>query len=208
MKNDEKMFFDELKEVLNNQKPIIEVGCSKEVQRLVDGEPVNINPLTELPEPIMRLYGLLFKTGNIIYFDTKEELIDYIKTYGSYFSVVCLIDYLGEVAGRCDVIKKTTIDGTSILYTNVNKNSYGVYNPNRSFYKGEYVWEYNRGNIEEMYSSFKKRGIIIKENDSSNINVIKKLSETYYEIDQRAYEVGVHLFKKINENAKLLRKAE
>lgn len=206
MKNDEKMFFDELREVLNNQKPIIEVGCSKEVQRLVDGEPAYVNPLNELSEPIMRLYGLLFKSGSIIYFDTKDELIDYIKTNGIYSSLVCLIDYLGEVAGRCDVIKRTTIDGTSILYTNINKNSYGVYNPNRSFYKGEYVWEYNRGNIEEMYNEFKKRGIIIKENDSSNIKVVKKLSETYQEIDRRAYEIGVHLFKKINENTKLLKK--
>jgi len=199
MKNDEEMFFDELREVLKNQKPIIGVGCSKDVQRLVDGDPVNVNPLKEIPLPIIRLYGLSFKSGNIIYFDTKGELIDYIKTNCLYSSIVCLIDYLGEVAGRCDVIRRTAIDGTSNLYTNVNENGYGVYNSNRSFYKGEYVWEYNRGNLEEMYTEFKKRGITIKENDSSNMNVVKKINETYHEIDRRAYEVGVHLFNRINQ---------
>ena len=53
------------------------------MKRMCDGEPVNKNPLTEIPAPQMVLYGFSgpFKSA---YFDTKEGLKEYIKTARIY----------------------------------------------------------------------------------------------------------------------------
>ena len=57
---------------------------------MYDGEPKNINPLTEIPEPQMRLYGFwgAFKSA---FFDTEAELIEYVKTHNTQFGVYVLL---------------------------------------------------------------------------------------------------------------------
>lgn len=200
------MFSDELREVLRSKKPNIEVGSKKELQRLVDGEPVNIDPIKEEPKVKMRLYGLIYKSGINIYFDTEKELIDYIKEYGCLESLPTILEYLGNYLGRNDVIRKTIIDSKSKFYTRIDNNNYAIYNHKRSFYKGEHVWEYNHGNINDLYNEFIKRGITIKENNINNVKVIKKINETYEEIDRRALNLGLNLFIETNQkhNEKVL----
>jgi len=83
------------------------------------------------------------------------------------------MDYLGTVADKSDVIRLTYESGKSVLYTAVNEDGYIRYNPERSFYKGEFVWEYNHGQISEMYSAFRDRGIVF-END-----IYAKIDESY-----------------------------
>ena len=165
--DDTKIFSDELVELVENSKD--EAGDL--LKKFVDGEPKNINPLTEIPEPKMRLYGFsgAFKS---VFFDTEAELIEYIKTSDTTFGNVCVIEYLGYVAGRNDVIRVTYKDAESKLYTSVNEDGYGIYNDERSIYKGEYVWEYSYGSIREMYSAFRNRGIVFQD-------------DTYAKIDER-----------------------
>lgn len=160
--SDTKMFSDELIGAVESKKEENEIGNI--IRRICDGEPKNINPLTEIPEPQMRLYGFsgVLKSA---FFDTEAELIEYVKTHDIQFGNVCIMDYLGNVAGRSDVIRLTYKSGKQDLYTAVNEDGYGIYNNERSIYRGEFVWEYNYGNISEMYSAFRDRGIVF-ENDT------------------------------------------
>jgi len=162
-----KLFSDELINVLNNKKD----EPQWDMKRYVDGEPKNVNPLTEIPETQMRLYAFLGFTRT--FFDTEEELIEFIKTNNSHFGNVCVMDFLGKVADCDDVIRLTYQSGKEVLYTAVNEDGYVKYNPERSFYKGEFVWEYNYGQIRDMYSAFRDRGIVF-END-----IYAKIDEGY-----------------------------
>lgn len=160
--NDKKMFSDELIDAVENQNNEDNISCL--LNKLVDGEPELVNPLTEMPSPKMRLYGFLggFKK---VFFDTEEELLKYVKTYNIPYVSIGVIDYLGKVAGCSDVIRLTYKSGESVLYTSVDEDGYGKYNPERSIYRGEFIWEYQHGNIREMYSAFRDRGIVF-ENDT------------------------------------------
>ena len=164
--DDTKMFSDELIDAVENKKEENEVG--KIIKRMCDGEPKNINPLTEIPEPQMRLYGFsgVFKSA---FFDTEEELIEYVKTHNTEFGSICVVEYLGNVAGRSDVIRLTYKSGKSVLYTSVNEDGYGIYNNERSIYRGEFVWEYNHGSISDVYSAFRDRGIVFEDDTYAKI---------------------------------------
>ena len=171
--DDSKMFSDELIETLETNKKDNSTG--EILKRLCDGDPKNVNPLTEIPEPQMRLYGFS-GAFNSAYFDTEEELIEWVKNHNIQFGDICVIDYLGNVAGRSDVIRKTYKSGKSILYAACDEDGYGIYNLERSAYRGEFVWEYNHGSLREMYSAFRDRGISF-END------------IYDEIDKRNQKI-------------------
>ncbi len=156
-----KIFSDELLETVEKKQN--ENETKKNLRRIVDGEPKNVNPLTEIPEPQMRLYGFS-GAFNSAYFDTEEELIEYVKTHNITFGSICVIEYLGNVAGCSDVIRQIYKSGKSVLYAAVDEDGYRIYNQERSIYRGEFIWEYNYGRISKMYSAFRDRGIIF-END-------------------------------------------
>lgn len=150
---------------------------AKSLKRIIDGNPVNKDPLTDMPEFKMRLYGF-----QDTFFDTEDELIEYVKNHNSTVDNVCVIDFLGDVAGQSDVIRITSKSGKQILYTVVDEDGYGIYNQERSIYKGEYVWEYNYGSISKMYSAFRDRGIIFEDDvyskiDKRNQKVLKMCRE-------------------------------
>ena len=142
-------------------------------KRFVDGEPVNRNPLTELPEVKMRLYGVddfLQST----FFDTEEELKSYLKENISLLGEPCIIEYLGSVAGQSDVIRKIDTKGNALLYTAIDEDGYATYNPERSFYRGQFTWEYNYGNLRDWYQSFRSRGIVLEEDIYHKIDIQQK----------------------------------
>lgn len=172
-KDDKKIFSNKLIETLKNKMN----EPQWDMKRYVDGEPKNINPLTEIPEPKMRLYGF-YGTFKSSFFDTEEELIEYIKTNNTQFGSICVMEYLGHVAGRSDVIRLTYKSGKQVLYTSVNEDGYGIYNEERSIYRGEFVWEYNHGSIREMYSAFRDRGIVFEDDTYAKIDeYYKKLKD-------------------------------
>lgn len=179
--DDSKMFSDELIETLETKEEDNSIGDI--LKRFCDGEPKNVNPLTEIPEPQMRLYGFS-GAFNSAYFDTEKELIEWVKNHDTDFGDVCVIDYLGKVAGRSDVIRKTYKSGKSNLYVACDEDGYGIYNFERSTYKGEFVWEYNHGSLRKIYSAFRDRGISF-END------------IYDEIDKRHQKI-LELYREKN----------
>lgn len=92
-------------------------------------------------------------------FKTKEELMDYCQKKNIPFDDTYILDYLGNVAGRSDVIRKIDYNGQSHLYTAIDTDGYAIYNEARSTYRGEFVWEYEYGDIRSFYNSFRSRGI-------------------------------------------------
>lgn len=123
----------------------------------------------------MRIYG-----DNGIYgdfFDTKNELMEYIKDNGLESSNACFIDYIGSVAGHDDVIKVQNFNGNVKLYTVINEDGFATYNPDRSLRANNYVWEFDFGNITQVYEAFKNRGVEFKGNicPSDNKKLVKSL---------------------------------
>lgn len=124
-----------------------------QIIKIVDGEPVNKNPLSEIPEPDMRLYSI----GNN-YFESINELKNYCRKNHKTSKGLTVLDYYKNLAGSSDVIRKQN-NKTSIMYTAVDEDGYGIYNNTRSVYRGEFIWEYNYGSIRDLYKPFKERGI-------------------------------------------------
>ena len=145
--------------------------------RMINGEPININPLPELPIPEMRLY---FIDDN--YFESIDELLMYCRINKKSTKGLNIIDYYRNLAGHSDVISKSNSE-TSMLYTAVDEDGYGLYNNEKSIYRGEFIWEYNYGSIRELYKPFKEKGIVF-END------------VYGKIDER----NQHILKYCREN--------
>lgn len=170
--DDSKLFSDELIDIIENKEKQNSDSLYPLIKRLIDGEPKNINPLTEIPEPQMRLYGF-DGTFNSAYFDKEEELIEYIKTHSTQFGSVIVMDYLGNVAGCSDVIRLTYKSGNHVLYTSVDQDGYGKYNHERSIYRGEFVWEYCHGSIRDMYSAFRDRGIVFEDDTYAKIDEMR-----------------------------------
>lgn len=120
---------------------------------IIDGKPVNKNPLSEIPESDMRLYSI----GND-YFESIDELLEYCRKNHKTSEGLTILDYYKNLAGRSDVIRVQN-NKTSIMYSAVDEDGYGLYNNKRSIYKGKFIWEYNYGSIRNLYKQFKEREI-------------------------------------------------
>lgn len=127
--------------------------------RMFEGEPVNKNPLTEIPKPEMVLYYIYDH-----YFDTLDDLNNYCSSKGISPDDFDIVSYLRTCAGRNDVIMKKNHDDKIMFWTVVDEDGYGMYNAEKSIYRGKFVWEYNHGHIRDMYTPFRDRGIVL-END-------------------------------------------
>jgi hypothetical protein len=144
--------------------------ASSSITSMIDGNPVNINPLSEIPIPEMRLY---FVDEN--YFESIDELLIYCRMNKLSTKGLNIIDYFRSLAGCSDVIRKSNSE-ISILYTAVDEDGYGLYNDKRSIYRGEFIWEYNHGSIKKLYEPFKERGIIFD-------------NDVYGQIDERNQKI-------------------
>ena len=132
---------------------------NKAIKRFYDdGEPVNKNPLTDIPNSDMRVYCI---NGN--YFESIDELLKYCRDNNKSTKGLMILDYYRNLAGKSDVIKKQD-SHTNILYTAVDEYSYGIYSNERSIYRGEFTWEYRYGSIRDLYEPFRDKGVVF-END-------------------------------------------
>lgn len=145
-----------------------------------DGEPANKNPLTEIPTSQMVLYKFYggFKSESVYYFDTEEELKEHVKNNDGKFADICVLEFIGNFAGRSDVIRQTSKNRKPMLLSACDRDGYAIYNEERSTYCGEFVWEYNHGDIKDMYSAFRDRGIVF-END-----IYRKIEEEDREFEE------------------------
>lgn len=166
---------DLILEIIKDEKLMKKVGSK--ISKIIDGDPVNIDPLPELPLPEMKLYFV-----DEIYFESVDELLAYCRVNKISTKGLNVIEYYRSLADHFDVIRKSNNE-TSMLYTVVDDDGYAIYNNRRSIYRGEFIWEYNHGSIRELYKPFKEKGIVF-END------------IYEEIDKRHR----HILKYCREN--------
>ena len=159
---------------IQDKEFVKKVGSS--ITRMIDGEPVNINPLPEIPMPEMRWYSI-----NKNYFESIEELLMYCRINRISTEGLNVLDYYRTLAGRNDIIRKSN-SKTSMLYTAVDEDGYGLYNNERSIYRGEFIWGYNHGSIRELYKPFKEKGIVFEDDiygkiDERNQHILKYCRE-------------------------------
>lgn len=121
---------------------------------------------TKLPDSQMTLYGFrtIFKSA---FFNSKEKLENYVNSnnniddilllkFGYMFNKTCTIEYLGHLNGRSDVIKLTYENEEPLICTVIDEDGYAIY-------KRDNHWEYNYGNISDLYDAFRDRGIVFEE---------------------------------------------
>ncbi len=164
-----------LANTLNNEEFIKD--SAESIEKCTDKELVNKNPLTEMPNPEMRLFDI-----NGDYFETKEELEGYCQCKGLSMDNPCVLDYLRSFAGRSDVIRKTYKNGRNIFFAAIDEDGYGIYNYERSIYKREFIWEFSYGDIREIYTPFRDRGIVFEDDiygkiDEKNKQLLKMCRE-------------------------------
>ena len=128
----------------------------------------------------MRLYEI---NGN--FFETLEELKKYCKNNNLCIDTAYLLDYIRTMAGRSDVIRKSNFDGKGLCYTVVDEDGYGIYNNERSIKCERFVWEFNYGDIREMYEPFRKKGVVFEDDiyfkiDEREQRILKKIKEKRY----------------------------
>lgn len=116
---------------------------------------ININPLKNIPKPLVRLYGFCGIYQNV-YFPSEEELLEYINNNNTIYGDACILDYLGEVAGFDNVIRKTYDDGYFVLYCQLDEEKYAIYDYEKSVYYNKFIWNYVKGNLNEEYNSLMK----------------------------------------------------
>lgn len=133
----------------------------------------------------MILYGFSGAFESV-YFDTELELEAYAKTHDTSFGGKCVIEYLGNVAGRSDVIRITFKNCKPMLLTACDGEGYGIYNEERSIDCGEFVWEFTNGDIKDMYSAFRDRGIVF-EDDIYMVNLQNKTENYYRCVEKKIY---------------------
>ena len=132
----------------------------EEKKLIIDGVPKNVNPLKEAPIPKMAIYA--FSIGKKSkYFDIEDDLIEYVVKNNIDYDKIYMVEYLGDVAGRSDVIKINS-KNSEIICSPIDEDGYAIYNAKRSIYKGRFIWEYKDGSLKEIYDAFRDRGIVFK----------------------------------------------
>lgn len=120
-----------------------------------------------------------------IYFGTREELAEYMYKNQTHPKSVHIIEYVGSVFGRNDVIREIYPNAAQLILVACDEDGYGIYNPQRSEELGFYAWEFNYGSIREKYSAFRERGIVFEDDiyariDAFNERIMKLMKENFF----------------------------
>lgn len=143
----------------------------------------NVNEVGIINEPKskLRIYAVANLLNNI-YFDKEVNVDKYIKHNKKYGGLKIIIDYLGHMAGRVDVIKVIYSDNSVKYFSLENDLGYVIYNQEKSISLGEDVWEYEYGELKDIYNEIKRRGIKL-END-----VYGRIDELYASVSDKFVE--------------------
>lgn len=95
-------------------------------------------------------------------FDTKQEALLYCCFNNIETSEMYVLSYYRQIAGYKDVIKKVESYGDINFYMAINEDGYGVYNASKSISRGEFVWDFKYGNINNLYKPFRERNVVFE----------------------------------------------
>lgn len=136
----------------------------EQLSKMFDGENENkisdeaSNVLKEIPESKMRLYcySCILKTD---FFNTLKELDNYVNSGHIHRGEKVFIDYLGHMADKNDVIRVIYSDNSIKYFSVVDEIGIVIYNEEKSNALGKYVWDYEVGDLKDIYKAFNDRGI-------------------------------------------------
>lgn len=150
-----------------------------EIKGVIDD--VNEVGIINEPKSKLRIYAIINVFQNI-YFDKEEKMLKYIKYRKNFGGEKVIIDYFGHMAGRVDVIKVIYSDNSVKYFSLENDLGYVIYNQEKSISLGEDVWEYEYGELKDIYNEIKRRGIKL-END-----VYGRIDELYASVSDKFVE--------------------
>lgn len=160
-------------EVDQNSKTSIEPG------KFVNTGKTDFEEENELIKQTTILYVFLGEFSKK-YFESEREWKDYCEKSHDPFPSICIIEYIGDFAGKDDVIKYRNFDGERYLAA-CDDVSYYDYQANQDNHD-IFNWQQLDGSIEWMYEAFRDKGIIfkndvyarIREEDQKLINAINQ----------------------------------
>ncbi|MBQ7790256.1 MAG: hypothetical protein IJ399_03235 [Bacilli bacterium] len=167
-----KVFSKEVLKLYKKQIPLLEKLLMPLVRNLTITNLDGIYNYNHLPESKMRLFCAVvdYKRN---FFDTEEELIDFIKNSDIRVDDIYILDYLDEVYNRDRVIKVTFMNGHEMLYSKVDEygwNGFAIHDPHKSFSSNKYIWNYYGTSIDDIYLAFIDRGLKI---DCAKLRIVK-----------------------------------
>ena len=115
---------------------------------------------SNLPESKMRLYCAVVNHKRT-FFDTEDELVNFINSSVVRVDDVYIIDYLDEVYDRDRVFKVTYKNGHEMLYSKVDEygfDGYAIHDPHKSFSFSKNIWNFHYGNLDDIYKALIDRG--------------------------------------------------
>lgn len=121
------------------------------------------------------------------FFESKEQLKNFIENNDTTFGDVCKIEFLGNILGRSDVIRRTLLNGNTKLYTITDEKGYAIYNYGNSLYFNNYIWNFEFGSLKDFYQALKDNGIefeddIYQKIDEKNKCLVKKCNKNFFKI--------------------------
>lgn len=163
--------------LINNKKSEMILSKFNLIEKIEQKGECNKESFIKLPNSKMKLYAFM-GIINKVFFDTEEELNEYIRFKENDFGRAAIIDYLGAMAGRQDVVRVEYPNGETKFITAIDLDGYAIYNKEKSVQEQKPVWEFEYGDIREIYIAFKDRGI------SFANDLYKKEEELFYYIDE------------------------
>lgn len=161
---------------IQNLQDVIQTA-SKCLAKLQAERTKKIDPLIDDRALKMRLYGI-----DNLFFDSIDKLENYCLENNLPLDNFYVLDYMNYLAERTDVIRKIDSDGIVALYTLIDEEGYGKYQPIKSQERKRPVWEYHEGSIEWMYQPFKERNMKVKNDiyekeNKRNQYIIKRIQK-------------------------------
>ncbi len=141
---DNNIFSDSLCEVISNKREVLIENNSAHYV-------INVNP-------ILRLYCYKDKAG-FRFFEEEEDLVYFYSKYASKDSEVYVSEFLGDVFGCTDVIRRVFLDGSYQICALRDIDSYSVMNLNEFVSSNQVIWDFQFGSLREECIAFKRKGI-------------------------------------------------
>lgn len=140
------------------------------------------NELTRVPTILYVFLG----EYSTKFFESESECIKYYEESCEPFASICIIEYIGNFAGKNDVIGYRDVTGEHYLAA-CDCKSYYDYLPNENN-PDVFCWQQVDGSIEWLYKMFRDKGIVFKndiyaqieEENQKLIKVIRQAFNTLY----------------------------
>lgn len=156
-----RVFSKNVLKAYKKQIPMLEKLLMPIVNNLTITNIDGIFQYVNLPESKIRLYCAVVNY-NRVFFDSEEELAEFIKSSEIRIDDIYIIDYLDEVYNRDRVFKVTYKNGHEMLYSKVDEygfDGFAIYDPHKSFSSSKYIWNFHYGNLDDVYMALIDRGL-------------------------------------------------